>query len=172
MKILITSVLILLIATASYAELWHPLEKYVEICSLIVHCKTEIKGDKVQYKVIESWKGKYSPDLFYNTPPEGYLFAFSNHGADSPINGEEIIFFFNKNHNQPNWANGKLAVHSTAFSVTDGKLIYGSTSDSERKEYSLEEFKNAILDIVNNNGNTTLHPTTYTVERVIDSIVK
>jgi len=166
MKKLLTTISILLIATASYAELWLPLEKYVETCSLIVLCKTELKGDKVQYKVIETWKGEYSPELFYYTPPEGYLFTNTWHGAESPSGGKEIIFFFTNN-NQPNWADGKLVSHSTAFSITDGKLIYASTS-MERKEYSLEEFKDAILSVVNNNENTTLHSTTYTVERVID----
>jgi hypothetical protein len=32
-----------------FAELWIPLEMYVKRCVLIVKCKTEVKGDKVQY---------------------------------------------------------------------------------------------------------------------------
>ena len=128
-----------------FAETWPPLKNYVELCTLIVRCKTEVEGKTVKYKVEESWKGKYSPELFHKKPPTGYLFTNSWHGNESPVSGREVIFFFT-NSNQPSWTKGKLLSHSTSFVVNEGKVVYASTNFSMRKEYTVDDFKKKILN--------------------------
>ena len=132
--------------------MWPPLSDYVKECCLIVRCKTEVKPTGVRYRVLETWKGKYSPELFYRTPPEGYLFTNDSHGNGSPADGREIVFFFT-NGNQPAFANGKLENHSAAFVVTDGNVVYASTSLPEdaggfRKKCTLQGFKAAVKSVV------------------------
>jgi len=120
------------------------LEDYVDKCVLIVKCKTEDQG-KLRFKVLETWKGKYSPDLFYDNPPQGYLYAGFGHGNDSPVDGREVIFFFTAR-NQPDFAKGKLVVHSTCFNVNDGKLGYASNTDPgvDPDEYTVYAFKRQL----------------------------
>src|SRR5262245_10515279 len=103
------------------AEYWPSLEQYVSSCVLIVHCRTESQGKEVRYKVIETWKGVYSTDLFYHKPPEGYLYTGTWHGNESPADGREVVFFFTA-HNHPLWTKGLLLDHSTTFTIADGKL--------------------------------------------------
>lgn len=146
----ITSVFVLAMVVMAFtpdfvlSENWPSLEKYVEECVLIVKCKTEKKA-KFQYRVLETWKGEYSSDLFlfYDTPSEGCLFAHQNHGNDRPRNGREVIFFFTKR-NQPVFAGGKLEHHSACFNIEDGKVIYAENSDFDEKEYTVDAFKKAI----------------------------
>jgi hypothetical protein len=136
--------------TRGSAETWPPLETYVDRCVLIVKCKTEVNEKTVKYRVVETWKGKYSPDSFYHKPPEGYLYSGSWHGNEAPTDGREVIFFFTPD-NHPTWTKGKLLDHSTCFVVEDGKVIYASTSRSgERKEYTVDAFKKAITAAVEN----------------------
>lgn len=127
------------------------LETYVDQCVLIVRCKTERQEGKFQFRVLETWKGKYSPDLFYDNPPMGYLYAERTQGNDSPAERREVIFFFTAR-NQPVFAKGKLVVHSTCFNVNDGKLGYASNTDPgvDPDEYKMDAFKKAITSIVEN----------------------
>ena len=133
-----------LFVQAAHAELWPTLEKYVDQCVLIVKCKTDMQN-VFRYKVLETWKGKYSPDLFDKQPPNGYIFADGGHGNDNPKAGRELVFFFTM-HNQP--SSGKLQSHSTAFPIEDGKIVYASTNNNLRKEYTVKDFKAAISKIV------------------------
>jgi hypothetical protein len=147
-----------LLSSAALAETWLPLDTYVRLCVLIVKCKTEVKDEKVQYKVDDVWKGKYSPDMFYHRPPDGYLYTSTWHGNDKPTDGREVIFFFT-NDNHPSWTKGKILDHSTSFVVSDGKVVYASTADDDlRKEYSVVEFKNAILAVVDAQTKTNAEP--------------
>lgn len=136
--------LTVLSATPSSAESWPTLEDYVRRCVLIVKCRTEVKDKAVMYRVLETWKGKYSPDLFHHKPAEGYLYTNTWHGNEGPTEGREVIFFFT-NSNQPAWTKGKLLHHSTSFVITGGKLVYASTDRGGlRKEYTVEDFKKAV----------------------------
>ena len=158
-KIATIAVLASLVSTVAVAETWPPLETYVKWCVLIVKCKTEVEGKKVKYKVDETWKGEYSPDLFHHTPPDGYLYTGTWHGNEAPTNGREVIFFYTKG-NHPSWTKGKLLDHSTSFVVKDGKLVYASTSRSGlRKEYTVEEFKKAILAALDKQKKEDAEPT-------------
>jgi hypothetical protein len=138
-----------------FAESWPSLETYVDQCALIVKCKTEDQGGKVRFKVLETWKGKYSSELFYDNPPDGYLYAGRAHGNDSPADGRDLIFFFTTR-NQPAFAKGKFVVHSTCFNVNDGKLIYASTDNpgGHRQEYTVDSFKKAVASAVKNQEDT------------------
>src|SRR5262245_5087522 len=86
--------LAVLLATPSLAETWPTLEDYVRQCVLIVKCQTEVKDNTIRYRVVETWKGQYSPDLFHHKPPEGYLYTGTSHGNGNPTDGREVIFFF------------------------------------------------------------------------------
>ena len=132
-------------------ETWPTLHQYVDSSVLIVLCRTERSKDGFRYKVEETWKGVYTPALFYHTPEEGYLYTGSWHGNEGQKEGVQTVFFFTAG-NHPSWTNGKLLEHSTSFRVADGKLIYASTSDSGiRKEYTLTDFRKAITERVRQN---------------------
>ena len=162
-KIFTVCWLMLWCCTAVRAELWLPLEAYVELCVLIVKCKTEVGEKKVKYKVEEVWKGRYSPDLFHHKTDEGYLHTGTGHGNESPTNGREVIFFFTGG-NHPSWTKGKLLHHSTSFVVKDGKVIYASTDLSNRKEYTVEDFKKAILAVMAKQKKVNAEPAEQTTE--------
>src|SRR6186713_535569 len=144
----VAAAVVILNPSRGLAESWPSLEDYVNDCVLIVKCKTEEAG-KFQYRVLETWKGKFSPDLFVfsDTPPEGCLYAHQNHGNERPRQGREVIFFFTKR-NQPDFAKGKLEHHSTCFNIEDDKLLYATNSDFDEKEYTVEQFKKAVAAIV------------------------
>src|SRR5262249_44095483 len=140
------------------AESWPTLESFVHECVLIVKCKTELKADGVRYRVLETWKGKYSPDLFHSRPPDGYLLTDTGNGNTNPTDGRAVIFFFTRR-NQPAFAKGKLVSHATCFVIAAGKVIYASTSLPEpyglRKEYTVEGFKKAVLAVVEKESQQT-----------------
>jgi hypothetical protein len=125
------------------AEQWPTLEEFVEECVLIVRCRTD-ERDIRQHRVLETWKGQYSPELFVTPPPDGFVIADDAHGNANPVGGREIVFFYTR-HNQP--ASGKLQSHSTALPIAGGKVIYAPTSDSLRKEYSIGGFRVAVFKI-------------------------
>jgi hypothetical protein len=155
------SIVIVLVATiillgrpiSSYAEIWPTLDAYVRGCVLIVKTRAVLEeGGDFTYEVLESWKGVYDPENFVRTTPSGRLYATMNsHGLTDIVEGQEVIFFFTES-NQP--SGGKLAWHSTSFPVRDGKVVYGSSIDildfsgkHVRREYGLEEFRQAIIDL-------------------------
>jgi len=143
-KLIATGALTGLLCSLALAEAWPTLVEYVRKCVLIVKCRTEAHGDTFKYRVLETWKGKYSPELFSTEPPDGYILTNTWHGNDSPDVGREVIFFFT-----PNTVTDKLLAHSTCFVIEQGKLVYASTSENGlRKEYTVKEFKKAILKIV------------------------
>lgn len=125
------------------AEAWLSLSQYVDSCVLIVVCRAEPHKEGLRYKVEETWKGVYTPELFYHEPEEGYLITNAWHGNEDRKAGDRIILFFTAE-NQPPWSKGKLTHHSTAFPLQDDKLVYGSTSDKYRKQYSLADFRSAV----------------------------
>lgn len=140
-----------------HAESRPPLDKCVKRCILIVKCKVEIKDDIIKYRVLESWKGNYRPELFYHEPPEGYLYP---RGQDikagrisNPKDGQEVIFFYSDNAVSA-VKKGKIFNdgHDDSFAVVNGKVVYALNSRFEtigdREVYSLEEFKKAILAVV------------------------
>jgi len=130
------------------AESWPTHEQYVDSCVLIVLCRAEVKDNKVSYRILETWKGVYSPDLFYHKPPDGYLFTGTWHGNDSPKDGRESVFFFTA-HNHPLWTKGLLLDHSTNFVISNGKLTYASTGNpGESRDYTVTEFRSAIQQLV------------------------
>lgn len=134
-----------IIAGVARAETWPTLPQYVDDCVLIVLCRTERFKDGFRYKIEETWKGVYSPALFYHTPDEGYLFTGSWHGNESQKEGVQTVFFFTAG-NHPSWTKGKLLDHSTSFQVAGGKVIYASTGFP--KDYTLSDFRKAISERV------------------------
>lgn len=136
-----------LLATPSRAEFWPTLPQYVDQCVLIVLCKTEGYEGGYRHKVEETWKGVYSPELFYHKPDEGYLYTGSWHGNEDQKEGGMTVFFFTPN--SPTWTKGKLLDHSTAFQIKDGKLTYAATGGTwVAKEYAVPDFRKEITERV------------------------
>lgn len=146
-RFLYVTVLILVATTKPcFAEYWPTLENYVEKCVLIVKAKTTVEQDgRLTFRVTETWKGRYEPEDFVETAEDGRFFASQHeHGVDV-ADGQEIVFFFTRD-NQP--FKDKLSHHSTAFPIRDGTIIYASTSDSLSEEFSVQDFKKCILNLV------------------------
>jgi hypothetical protein len=128
------------LASPSRAETWPTLDEYVESCALIVKCRTEVgKG----YRVVETWKGTYSPDLFAHRPPDGFVLTNNWHRNGEVADGREVMFFFTYSDHST-----KLGAHSTAFHVKNGRVVYASTSWGMQQEFTVEEFRRAIRSIV------------------------
>ena len=143
-----TSLFCSILSVSTRSESWPTLAYYVDSCVLIVLCRTERYEDGFRYKLEETWKGVYTPDLFYHKPDEGYLYTGSWHGNEKQKEGLQTVFFFTSS-NHPAWTKGKLLDHSTSFQITDGKLTYASTGDfGIRREYTLPEFRKVITDRV------------------------
>ena len=77
------SLLCSVLAVPARAEYSPALPQYVDSCVLIVLCRTERYKDGFRYKIEETWKGVYTPDLFYHKPDEGYLYTGSWHGNEN-----------------------------------------------------------------------------------------
>ena len=132
------------------AETWPSLENYVKACRLIVLCNTEIVEGQAQYKVEEVWKGQFNPEDFNEPlrkriPKAGYLpRGLTLHSGRKPFDGQKAVFFFTHFDKE-----GKYSGSSTSFDVNNGKLVYAETSESGlAKEYTLGEFKKAVLSFV------------------------
>ncbi len=142
---------------ASRAESRPPLDQAVKRCVLIVRCKVEIKDNLINYRVVESWKGKYSPDLFYTEPLEGYLFRVGEEiGASRTSNlkdGQEVVFFYSDNAVSA-VKKGKILSHAydDIFVVAHGKVVYELNSlpesPEDRQTYTVEQFKKSIQTVV------------------------
>jgi transcriptional regulator with XRE-family HTH domain len=147
-KTMSTAVVCVLICTTSVAESWPTLDEYVKRCDLIVLCETEIVDEQPIFKVTEEWKGKYKTTDFNEhlqarVPNPGYLPAgLGLHSGGKSYARQKVVFFFTH-------AKEKYNGSSTSFDVRGGKLIYAETGwPGMRKEYTLNEFKKAILATV------------------------
>lgn len=143
------AVVCVLTCASAKAETWPALAEYVKLCDLIVLCETEVVDDKPVFRITEEWKGKYKPGDFNEhlqsrIPQPGCLPAgLSLHSGRKSHPGQKVIFFFT------HVKEGKYDSSSTSFDVRDGKLVYAETGDwGVPKEYTLNEFKKAILAIV------------------------
>ncbi len=144
--LLIFTLASLLVPEVLRAESVPPFEKFASNCVLIVKARqagpfSTNENFVLTFEVTETWKGRFDPQTFTKTSPEGYIRAGQGEHGVRVTAGQEIIFFFTR-HNQPE---GKLARHNAAFPITDGKLVYGSTSESvESRVFTTAEFKRAI----------------------------
>ncbi len=132
----------LVAAATARAEQWPSVE---ELASprflLIVHCRTEAVDGRVLYKVLDVWKGEYSPRAFVRQPPTGYI----NTGGPDATNGKagvEVILCYTR-HNQPKEG---IHAHDMSLLVEDGKVTYppGVVEFPGGRKYTLEEFKREI----------------------------
>jgi hypothetical protein len=130
---------------AAMGESWPSLEQYARRCKLIVLCESEMVDGEPIFKVVETWKGTYSPNDFNRylrarIPAEGYL-PRGLHSGRASHNGQKVIFFFTLGIDPPQREyNGA----STSFDVNGGKLIYAETGYFMATEYTVAEFKEAI----------------------------
>jgi hypothetical protein len=133
------------------AESRPPLESVVRRDVLIVKCKMEIKEETIHYRVLESWKGKYDPKIFYQTPPDGYMHRGISAGMfGSPKDGTEVIMFYSDNAISRSKDNpDKIDAYrpDDVLPVVNGKIEY-ELNELGSEVYSLDEFKKAVLAVV------------------------
>ena len=131
------------------AEHWPTLERYVNNCSLIVLCETEIRDERAVFKVIEAWKGQFhiadfKPFLQERAPGPGYLPAnLRLHSGHKPQAKQKVVFFFTGDPYRQRYSGS-----STSFEVRNKRLVYAETNHVQRKEFTLDQFKKSILAIV------------------------
>lgn len=137
---------ILVMSAPARAEVTVGVNVVTELSALVVYCRTEIKDGMVRYRVLETWKGEYRPDLFYDPPSSGYLYTGEWHGNDNPFAGREVVFFFSAE-SQSGKIEGKYSDHMTAHVVTNGKVTVparrGFTGQTE--EWTLADFRKVVL---------------------------
>jgi len=143
----------LLWATSAVAESRPPLASVVRRNLLIVKCQVEIKDNLLNYRVLETWKGNYSPEIFEQQPPKGYVLARPQKvgAARDSMDGREVILFYSDNAlagsaHKPRKLNAYRMDDS--IPILDGKVRWEIERDLGGEEYTLAEFKKAVLDIV------------------------
>jgi hypothetical protein len=125
------------------AEEWPSLDRYASNCVLVVKARqvgnfSDKEDSKLTFEVVETWKGRFDQRDFTGLSPEGYIQAAQGEHGVRVTAGQEIVFFFTR-HNQPE---GKLRIHSTAFPIRTGRVVYAITGEPGiRQEMSVEEFK-------------------------------
>lgn len=132
-------------ARMAQAEAWISLEQYVDRCVVIVKAKAVAESEnRREYEITEVWVG--SRDLIRLNDQGRYVAYKGEHGTNV-VTDQALIFFFTRD-NQPE--KGKLTRHSTAFPIEDERLVYGVTSDDDaiHHEYTVDEFKAKVLEIV------------------------
>jgi hypothetical protein len=141
--------LFMLSAAFVHAETMPSVEAVVKRDVLIVKCSTEIKDGIVNYRVLESWKGKYRSELFVVKPKDGYLYArgLDAKGLTTAKEGQEVIFFYSDNAVAGDAENkGKIRAHSPdlGLAVCDGKVTW-EQGEFDAKIYTVKELKKAVL---------------------------
>src|SRR6185369_183679 len=89
---------VLIAVGVAHAESWPSLKEYVRQCTLIVLCETEVEHDKLSFKVVEVWKGKYDLKDFNAThretaPGPNYLPEGYASGRKSDPKQKRVFFF-------------------------------------------------------------------------------
>ncbi len=128
--------------TTARAESWPAIEQLASKAALIVRCRAAKAPDgAMQWAVVETWKGAYTPDAFTPEPPQGFIPA---HDKTAPVSGEVILIY-----NSQDRAGGKFHRCDIAVPVEDGKVKYpGATAGPPGKEYTVAAFKAAIQSAV------------------------
>jgi hypothetical protein len=136
--------------TESVAEAWPTLQQLVRMSLLIVHCRTEkvdIQGqERVLFKVLDAWKGEYSPQAFVVPPPTGYIDTDLGAGGNREP-GREVVLFFAR-HNQPK---AGISRHDMMLAVRDGLVSYpGDVGDrlTPSRRFALTDFKREVKQLV------------------------
>jgi hypothetical protein len=124
------------------------LKQMVELSSPIVKCKMEVVNNEAFYRVLEVWKGEYNRSSFYQLiSPEGYLPADSGRadlGQKIDLNGSVVIFY-----GPWNTIDGKFTAGSkTVLPILDNQIVYNAGVKFREKQYSVEEFKKAIMEVL------------------------
>lgn len=158
-RLVVTMVLVTAVAPSVHAEIHLELRDKVALADLIVRCKSEVDGATVRYRVVEVWKGKLSPELFYHDPdqgcfrpPQGFVAVHGINNSPLPADEQECIIFLSVD-NQPKWTNGKFLPPWPSLRATEGKIVYPSPTEPPppwggRKEYTMDQFKRAVLNAV------------------------
>ncbi len=138
------------------------LQDRIRDAALILRCVTEVEGETVAYRVLETLKGEYRPTLFVHEPPDGYMkvMTFPHEKQRSLYrHGEKIIFFFEHDANQGKWRGKKFVAHSMSLSVEEGKVCYctgtgievlvdpetgGATAQLAGERYTVDELRDLI----------------------------
>lgn len=144
---LIVSSYLLGLAAAAKAETWPTFEELASSrFHLIVHVRVDQVEGRALYKVLDAWKGAYSPLAFAVQPPTGYLNTTGpDGGAAAHKPGDEVVLFYTL-HNRPKQGFHR---HDMAISVSNGKLTYSRT---ELDGYTVAQFKHEIVSRIDIQG--------------------
>lgn len=127
---------------------WPSLKSLVPRCVLVVHCRTEQVDSHVLYRVLDVWKGEYSPTAFVRPPPEGYISTSLGAGLEERNEGREFVLFYTRRH-QPKQG---ISRHDLALPVRDDKVEYPPARAKEGglppSLHVLADFKRAVKSLV------------------------
>jgi hypothetical protein len=135
-----------LLPSTGRAALTLRLKSLVEFSPLIVKCRFERDDRGLRYRVLETWKGTYSPDLFAVSPSDGY-FRPNHWPVRNPTEGQEIILFFTANP-----YGSMLRGGAASFPVTDGMIVYDSSDIFGGTRYTVAGFKREVLSYVHSDA--------------------
>lgn len=149
-------VLVAIGALPAFAESTPSVEEVARRDVLIVKCRTEIREGRANFRVLESWKGKYSEEMMYVRPVAGCLYT---RGVDAKsqgaMHGQETLFFYSDNAVSAEITNkGKILADrpDMTLPIIDGKVTW-PISDLDSTVYTLDELKNAVLSAAKGKGN-------------------
>jgi hypothetical protein len=147
---------IFLAVPAMQAETMPPVEQVARRAVLILKCQAEIRDGKLNYRVLESWKGKYRPELFYVKPQAGYLYraGFDAKGRSDVQEGQEAIFIYSDNAVSSEAEHrGQILAHraDSVLPSVEGTVIW-ARGESDAITYTLDELKSAILAAIKERG--------------------
>jgi hypothetical protein len=125
-----------------------PVEQVARRAVLILKCQAEIRNGKINYRVLESWKGRYRRELFYEQPQAGYLYraGFDAKGRSDVQDGQEVIFIYSNNAVSSEAEHqGQILAHraDSILPSVRGKVIW-VRGELDTTVYTLEELKAAI----------------------------
>jgi hypothetical protein len=142
MRRLLAALFVFLLALPARAEIWPSLEDFVGMSVAIVKARTvAAHGDDREFAITELWAG--SLEEIEVNDRGNYLALQGEHGATVEMD-QEIVFFFTRSNQRPN---AKIERHSAAFAIAEERLIYAPTSDDHRREYTVEQFKETVIEL-------------------------
>jgi hypothetical protein len=129
----------------AWAESWPSLDDLASPRFLLIaHCCAEEVEGRTLYKVLDVWKGEYSPQAFAKRPPDGYIVVPSLAGSDvDRMAVKEVILFYTRG----NQSKEGISQVDMVLPVRDGKVMYPPDAgefSGEQRTYTLAEFKQEL----------------------------
>jgi len=118
------------------------LRERANTASVILLCRTEVKGKQVRFKLLEVWKGSFNPELLIEKPEPGYLEYTFPYQSNMKY-GSEVLVFYQKQRSQ---LKGKdILVPEKVYVFHDGKMDVEIGQPSSVKQKTIDEIKALLL---------------------------